>query len=79
LKEAALKVFGASVRIAALAPLIVYARLESGKQPWSTGFAPTLLARLLEMAVRPRFTQRTLAIQLLLQPAQGLLHRLTFF
>ena len=47
---------GASVRIAALAPLIVNARLECGKQPRSTGFAPTLLARLLEMTMGPRFT-----------------------
>ena len=75
----ALKVLGASVRIAALAPLIVYARLECGKQPRSTGFAPTLFARLLKMTMGPRFTQCPLAIQLLLQPAQGLFHRLTLF
>lgn len=63
----------------ALAPLIVYARLESDEGARPTGFAPTLLARLLVVTMGPRLTQSPLAIQLFLQPAQGLFHRLTFF
>jgi hypothetical protein len=70
---------GASVRVAALAPLIVDTRLETHEGTRPSGFAPPLFARLFVVTVRPRFPQRALAIQLLLHPAQGLFHRLTFF
>jgi hypothetical protein len=68
-----------SVRVAALAPLIVYPCSETHKAARPSGFAPTLFARLFVMTMSPRFAQRPFAIQLLLQPTQGFFHRLTFF
>jgi hypothetical protein len=70
---------GASVRVAALAPLMVNGCLETHEGTRPSGFAPAFFARLFVVTMGPRFTQRPLAVQLLFQPAQGLFHRLTFF
>jgi hypothetical protein len=68
-----------SVRVAALAPLIVNGCLETHESTRPPGFSPALFTRLFVVTMGPRFTQSSLAIQLLFQPAQGLFHRLTFF
>jgi len=73
------KTFGASVRVAALAPPIVHSGLEAHEGAWPSGFAPTLFARLFVVTMSPRFTQRPFAIQLLFQPSQRFFHGLTFF
>jgi hypothetical protein len=68
-----------SVRVTALAPLIVSGCLETHEGARPSGFAPALFARLFVVTMGPRFAQRPLAIQLLFQPPQGFLHGLTFF
>ena len=54
-------------------------RSETREQTRSSRLPPAFLARLFVMAMSPCFPQCALAVQLLFQPPQCLLHRLTFF
>jgi len=53
--------------------------LETHEGTRPSRLPPAFFARLFVVAMSPRFAQCPLAIQLLLQPPQGLLHGLTFF